>query len=88
MHIKVIEKIPEDLCLNVEIILFSYELLLDNRCVGYLKSFIFYGYVTITDEGLQILTYALHSWSLGSYGSLASHTYCDTEHLNHKKHIV
>ena len=39
-----------------------------------------YGDVTITDEGLQILTYARHSWPLSSEGSLACHTYCDTGH--------
>ena len=41
-----------------------------------------YGVVTITDEGLQILTYmyARHSWLLSSEGSLACHTFCDTGH--------
>ena len=39
-----------------------------------------YGDVTIADEGLQILTYARHSWSLSSEGSLACHNYCDTGH--------
>ena len=37
-----------------------------------------FGGVTITDEGVQILTYARHSWSLSSEGSLVCHTYCDT----------
>ena len=37
-----------------------------------------FGDVTITVEGLQILTYARHSWPLSSEGSLACHTYCDT----------
>ena len=36
--------------------------------------------VTITGEGLQILTYARHLWSLSSEGSLACHTYCDMGH--------
>ena len=36
-----------------------------------------YGDVTITGEGLQILTYARHSWPLSSDGSLACHTYCE-----------
>ena len=36
-----------------------------------------YGDVTITGEGLQILTYARHSWPLSSGGSIASRTYCD-----------
>ena len=40
-----------------------------------------YGDVTITGEGLQILTFARHSWSLSSEGSLSCHTYCDTGHL-------
>ena len=39
-----------------------------------------YGDVTITGEGLQILTYTRHYWSLSSEGSLACHTYCDTGH--------
>ena len=39
-----------------------------------------YGDVTITGEGLQICTYARHSWSLSSEGSSACHTYCDTGH--------
>ena len=39
-----------------------------------------YGDVTIDGEGLQIFTYALHSWSLSSEGSLACQAYCDTEH--------
>ena len=39
-----------------------------------------YGDVTITSEGLQILTYAWHSWPLRSEGSLTCHTYCDTGH--------
>ena len=37
-----------------------------------------YGDVTIAGEGLQILTYARHSWPLSSKGSLTCHTYCDT----------
>ena len=40
-----------------------------------------YGDVIITCEGLQILTYARHSWPLSSESSLACHTYCDTGHL-------
>ena len=39
-----------------------------------------YGDVTITDEGLQILTNARRSWPLSSEGALAYHTYCDTGH--------
>ena len=39
-----------------------------------------YGDVTITGEGLQILTYAQHPWPLSSEGSLACHTYCDKGH--------
>ena len=31
-----------------------------------------------TGEGLQMLTYARHSWQLNFKGSLACHTYCDT----------
>ena len=40
-----------------------------------------YGDVAITSEGLQILTYARHSWPLSSKGSLACTPYCDTGHL-------
>ena len=36
--------------------------------------------LTIDGEGLQMLTYARHSWPLSSGGSLACHTYCDTGH--------
>ena len=36
-----------------------------------------YGDVTIAGEGLQILTFARHSWPLSSEGSLAYHTHCD-----------
>ena len=41
---------------------------------------IFHSYVdvTIAGEGLQILTYARHSWPLSSEGSLRCHTCCDT----------
>ena len=35
----------------------------------------------MTGEGLQILTYARHLWSLSSEGSLACHTYRKTGHL-------
>ena len=37
-----------------------------------------YGDVSIAGEGLQILTYARHSWPLSSEGSLTCHTHCDT----------
>ena len=37
-----------------------------------------YGDVTIAGEGLQILTYARHTWPLSSEDSLTCHTYCDT----------
>ena len=39
-----------------------------------------YGDVTITVEGLHILTYARHSWPLSREGSLVCHTYCDKGH--------
>ena len=44
------------------------------------KMFHSYGDVNITGEGLQIFTYARHSWPLSSEGSLACKTYCDTGH--------
>ena len=40
-----------------------------------------YGDLTIAGEGLQILTYARHSWPLSSEGSLACHTYWNMGHL-------
>ena len=44
------------------------------------KIFHIYGDVTITDEGLQMITYARHSLPLNSEGSLACHTYCYMGH--------
>ena len=41
------------------------------------RIFHLYGDVTITGEGVQILTHTQHSWPLSSEGSLACHTYCD-----------
>ena len=35
-----------------------------------------YGDVIMTGEGLQMLTYARHSWPLSSEGSLTCHTHC------------
>ena len=40
-----------------------------------------YGDVTITGKGLQILTFARHSWPLILEGTLACHTDYDTGHL-------
>ena len=38
-----------------------------------------HGNLTVAGEGLQILTYARHSWlPLSSEGSLTCHTHCDT----------
>ena len=39
-----------------------------------------YGDITFTGEGVQILTFARHSWSLSSKCDLACHTYCDMGH--------
>ena len=36
--------------------------------------------VTITGDGLKILTNARHSWPLSIEGSVACHTYCNTGH--------
>ena len=36
------------------------------------------GDVTVAGEGLQIFTYAQHSWPLSSEGSLKCYTHCDT----------
>ena len=52
-------------------------------CLGYfvpLERFYSYGDVIITGEEQHILTYAWHSWSLSSEGSLACHDICDTGH--------
>ena len=43
------------------------------------EEFFTYGDVTMTGEGLQILTYARHSWPLSSEGSLACLTYTVTQ---------
>ena len=39
-----------------------------------------YGYVTMTSEGLQILTYTQQLWPLSSEDSLTCHNYFDTGH--------
>ena len=53
-------------------------------CLGFflshLRIFYSFGDVTIAGEGLQILSYARHSWPLIREGSLVCHTYCDTGH--------
>ena len=49
-------------------------------CFVCLEFFHSYGDVTINGEGLQILTFARHSWPLSSEGSLACHTSWDTGH--------
>ena len=49
-------------------------------CLFVLRIFHSYGDVTIAGEGLQILTYAWYSWRFSSEGSVACHTYWDTEH--------
>ena len=56
----------------------------DFVCLGFfvlVENFsLIYEDVTIAVEGLQILTFARHSWPLSGKGSLACHTYCDTRH--------
>ena len=47
---------------------------------SHLRFFNSYGDLTITSEGLQILTDARHSSTLSSEGSLACHTFHDTGH--------
>ena len=39
-----------------------------------------YNMETINEKGLQILTYARHSWPLSNEDFLACHIYCDTGH--------
>ena len=53
-------------------LLFVWSLLSHSRI------FHLYGDIIIAGEGLQILTYAQHSWPLSNEGSLTCHTYCDT----------
>ena len=64
---------------------YNIALLYTNVCLfGFFSShsriFLSYGDVTVAGEGLQILTDARLSWPLSNEGSLACHTYCDTEH--------
>ena len=47
-----------------------------------------YGDVTITGEGLQILTYARHLWPLSREGSLACHNYCDKSHQKSCHYLI
>ena len=47
-----------------------------------------YGDATITGEGLQILTYAWHSWPLSSEGSLACHVYGASVYNGHLREPV
>ena len=42
------------------------------------RTFHSYGDITIAGEGLQIVTYARHSWPLSSEGSLTCHTHWET----------
>ena len=42
---------------------------------------------TIAGEGLHILTYARHSWTLSSEGSLACNTYCDIGAFVYNGHL-
>ena len=46
------------------------------------RIFHWYGDVTVTDERLQIFTYARHLRLLISYGCLACQTYCNTGHFS------
>ena len=75
------EKNPTTITINIKVIFWLLGCLVFVWCFSS-HSIIFHSYrdVTITGEGLQILTYAGHSWSLSSEGSLAFHTYCDTGH--------
>ena len=65
---------------NVPITLIYFWILFVWEFSSHSKIFMYDSYrdVTITGEGLQILTYAWHSWSLSSEGSLTCHTYCYT----------
>ena len=48
--------------------------------VNHSRFFYWYGDVTVTSEGLQIFTYARHTWPLCSERSLACHANCDKGH--------
>ena len=65
---------PEQRALTRVLLLLVWGLLCHSRLFHYYRD------VTITGDGLQILTYARHSWPLSSEVSLACHTYCDTGH--------
>ena len=63
----------------------SYDSIILVVCCGFcptLRIFHSYGDVTITGEGLQILSCTRHSWPWSSEDSLACHTYCDFGHLS------
>ena len=51
------------------------------------RIFLSYGDVTITDEGLQILTFARYLWPLSSEGSLACQIHCDKGESVSKGHL-
>ena len=53
-------------------------LYLSEGFLSHLSIFQSHGHVTITSDGLQILTYDRHSWSLISDGSLVCHSYTVT----------
>ena len=42
----------------------------------------------LTGEGVQVLTYARHSWPLSSEGSLSCHIYCDWMYNGHFRGLV
>ena len=52
-----------------------------------LEDFSFIWRHTVAGEGLHILTYARHSWTLSSEGSLACHTYCDIGAFVYDDHL-
>ena len=73
-NIKMLAKVLNTSCLSFFVFVCLFGFLSHSR--------IFHSYkdVTMTGEGLQILTYARCLWSLSSEGSLVCHTYYDTGH--------
>ena len=75
--IKLINVIQQATCCNKQT---SFCLFVCLRFIVPLENFSLIWRRHYNGEGLQILTYAQHSWPLSSEGSLTCHTYCDTGH--------
>ena len=65
---------------KMKVVCLFVDCLLVWRFSSHSRFFHSYGDVTISGKGLQMLTYAWHSWILRSEGILACYIYCDTGH--------